>query len=195
MVSKQEQKERTRKRMLEAAGKSFREHGFDGVGVDGIASAAGATSGAFYAHFGSKGGAFKTALEQGLDEVLERLPEFYADHGDGWPQVFADYYLGAEHRDDRACGCAMTALSPDVIRSNSELKALYQEKMERVAALIASFLVTGSESERVDRAWAFLSALIGGLVISRAVENASAADRIATATKQAALSALLSDSA
>ena len=192
MVSKQEQKEKTRKRMLEAAGKSFREHGFDGVGVDGIASAAGATSGAFYAHFGSKGGAFKAALEQGLDEVLERLPEFYVDHGNEWPQVFADYYLGAEHREDLACGCAMTALSPDVTRSNSELKALYQEKMERVAALIASFLAFGSESERADRAWAFLSALIGGLVISRAVESAGTADRIAAATKEAAISALLS---
>ena len=62
MVSKQEQKEKTRKRMLEAAGKSFREHGFDGVGVDGIASAAGATSGAFYARRSSTGASTPTPM-------------------------------------------------------------------------------------------------------------------------------------
>lgn len=191
MVSKQEQKEKTRKRMLGAASRSFREHGFDGVGVDGIASAAGATSGAFYAHFGSKGGAFKAALEQGLDEVLERLPEFHAEHREDWPRVFADYYLGVEHRADRACGCAMTALSPDVIRSESELKALYQNKMEQIAALIASFLPAGGEPEKLSRAWAFLSALIGGLIISRAVEDDNVADLVAASAKRLALTALL----
>lgn len=187
MVSKQEQKEKTRKRMLDAAGRSFREHGFDGVGVDGIASAAGATSGAFYAHFGSKDGAFRAALEQGMDEVLERLPEFYADHGDGWPQVFVDYYLGAEHREDRACGCAMTALSPEVIRSKSDLKALYQDKMSQIATLVASFLGKGGKEQPTDLAWAFLSTLIGGLIVSRAVADKDVADHIAEASKNAAL--------
>jgi len=67
-------KEETRKRMLVAAGRSFRSYGYAGIGVSGIAKAAGVTSGAFYAHFGSKDGAFSADLEDGLDEVIENIP-------------------------------------------------------------------------------------------------------------------------
>ncbi len=48
----------SRKKMIQAAGAAFREHGVGGVGVDGLAKAADFTSGAFYFHFRSKLDAF-----------------------------------------------------------------------------------------------------------------------------------------
>ena len=45
----------TRERILTAAGRLFREHGVDGVGVDAVMREAGLTHGGFYAHFKSKG--------------------------------------------------------------------------------------------------------------------------------------------
>ena len=60
-------KEETHQRMLEAVGCGFRDRGYAGIGVDGLAKTAGVTSGAFYAHFGSKGEAFDVALAAGLD--------------------------------------------------------------------------------------------------------------------------------
>ena len=71
-----DQKEKTRQKMLEAAGRGFRKYGYAGIGVDGLAKAAGVTSGAFYSHFGSKDGAFEVALIAGLDEVIEGIPKF-----------------------------------------------------------------------------------------------------------------------
>src|SRR5256885_17044025 len=50
----QEESERNRKQILEVAGRLFRQHGFDGVGVDDLMKAAGFTHGGFYNHFGSK---------------------------------------------------------------------------------------------------------------------------------------------
>ncbi|MFT6461962.1 MAG: AcrR family transcriptional regulator [Maricaulis maris] len=189
MSKKQEQKEATRRRMLDAAGRTFREHGFDGIGVDGIAKQAEATSGAFYAHFGSKSGAFDAALDAGLDEVIERLPEFRATHGVGWVQAFADYYLGRAHRDDRACGCAMTALSPDVVRAGPETRARYEANMQRIADIISDGLAGDQVEDRQARAWAMLSALIGGLTLARAVADQKTADNIAGSAHAAALAA------
>ena len=63
-------KEETRKRILDAASRSFRTYGYTGVGVDGLAKEAAVTSGAFYSHFGSKSAGFDLALEAGLDEVI-----------------------------------------------------------------------------------------------------------------------------
>ena len=68
-------KAETRRKIIDAAGRGFRKHGYAGIGVDGLAKSAGVTSGAFYAHLGSKNGAFEVALEAGLDEVIEGVPD------------------------------------------------------------------------------------------------------------------------
>ena len=49
-----EQKAETRQHIVEAAGRLFRQHGIDAVGVDAIMHAAGLTHGGFYGHFPSK---------------------------------------------------------------------------------------------------------------------------------------------
>ena len=45
-------KQATRQRILEAAGRRFKQDGIDGAGVAAVMSDAGLTNGAFYAHFG-----------------------------------------------------------------------------------------------------------------------------------------------
>lgn len=189
MARNQERKEETRQRMLAAASRGFRSHGFAGIGVDGIAKAAGATSGAFYAHFGSKDGAFGAALDIGLDDVLENLAKFRKDAGSQWIQAFADYYLGRAHRDDLAGGCAMTTLSPEVARAAPETHAAYEAKMTKIADLIADGLAGGSRDERRARAWAVLGVLIGGLTIARAVRTPEVAEQIASSIRSAAVKA------
>ena len=47
-------KQATRQRILEAAGRRFKQEGIDGAGVAAVMSDAGLTNGAFYAHFASK---------------------------------------------------------------------------------------------------------------------------------------------
>src|SRR5207244_13509366 len=49
-----DQKRATRRRILEAAGRRFKEDGIDGAGIAVVMSDAGLTNGAFYAHFASK---------------------------------------------------------------------------------------------------------------------------------------------
>ena len=187
MTTKTSRKEQTRKKMIAAAGRSFREFGKDGVGVDAIAKEAGATSGAFYAHLGSKDAAFATALEAGLNEVIDAVPAFQEKHKEEWVEAFATYYLGKPHREDMVCGCAMTALSPDVVRSSDDIRALYEEKMSQIVDLIANGLSAQSAKERRDKAWTLLHLLIGGLTTARAVHSPDLQAKIARAAKRAAL--------
>src|SRR3954468_18640411 len=49
-----DQKQATRQRILEAAGRRFKQDGIDGAGVAAVMTDAGLTNGAFYAHFKSK---------------------------------------------------------------------------------------------------------------------------------------------
>ena len=189
MAQSPTKKEQTRARILNAASQSFRSNGYAGTGVDGIATAAGVTSGAFYAHFGSKDGAFEAALAAGLDEVIESIPNFQSEFGPDWVGAFADYYLGEAHRKDLACGCAMTTLSPEVARSDLDVHTAYEAKMNRIVGLIADGLNGDTKAARHARAWATLSTLIGGLTLSRAVANPDIANGIAAAARGAAVAA------
>lgn len=189
MTEKLTKREQTRLRILAAAGREFRSNGYAGIGVDGVAKAAGVTSGAFYAHFGSKNGAFVAALEAGLDEVIDAVPIFQKENRSDWVLAFADYYLGKPHRDDLACGCAMTTLSPEVARSSPELQAVYEEKMSKIVDSIVRGLAGKNEQDKIARAWAMLSTLIGGLTVSRAVHDNRTAETIANAVRTAAVTA------
>ncbi len=53
----------TRERLLRAAAELFASQGYDAVSVDEVAAAADRSSGALYAHFGSKHGLLKALLE------------------------------------------------------------------------------------------------------------------------------------
>lgn len=180
--------EATRAKLLESSGRAFRREGYAGIGVDSIAQDAGVTSGAFYSHLKSKNAAFRAALVSGLEDVLATLPAYRETHGDQWPVAFADYYLGLDHRLDLEGVCAMTSLTPDVVRADPEVQSEYVTLMERIVKEIARHLPGDEpEQDRETKAWAFLSALIGGLTLARAVGPSTAADEIERASKTAAL--------
>ena len=69
-LSREESKERTRERLLEAARQVFARAGYGGASVDAVAETAGFSKGAFYAHFGSKEAVFLELLDQHIEEDL-----------------------------------------------------------------------------------------------------------------------------
>jgi AcrR family transcriptional regulator len=69
MATQAERKDETRARLLAAAAAVFADRGIEGASVDAIAQAAERTSGALYAHFGSKEGLLIELLESWRNEV------------------------------------------------------------------------------------------------------------------------------
>lgn len=182
-------KQQTSARILTAASEGFRKNGYAGIGVDGIAKAAGVTSGAFYAHFGSKNGTFCAALIAGLDEVIESIPQFQKQHGLNWVQAFTEYYLSTAHRADMSGGCAMAALSPEVVRMQPDIHVIYEQKMTEITNLITYGLAGETQKDKQNRAWAMLGILIGGLTLARAVQSPKIANQIAGSIQSAAITA------
>lgn len=169
-------KEETRLKILNAVSRGFRKFGFSGIGVDGLAKLAGVTSGAFYGHLGSKNAAFEAALTVGLDEVIAAVPDFQQQHGRDWLHEFCHYYLGKRHRDDLECGCAMASLTTEVVRSDPHIQDIFESKMQQIAELMAEGLEGGTAENRLERTWAVLGILIGGLNFCRAVKQEKTAE-------------------
>jgi AcrR family transcriptional regulator len=70
-----EQRERTRQELIDAAAIVFAKHGYHGASVDQVAEAAGFTKGAVYSNFRSKEELFLELLEQQLDRSVELLEQ------------------------------------------------------------------------------------------------------------------------
>src|SRR2546425_1671945 len=68
-------KEETRERILRAAARAIRKHGYEGVGVADVMKEAGLTHGGFYAHFESRDALLAAAADQEGAESSERSEE------------------------------------------------------------------------------------------------------------------------
>lgn len=190
-------KEQTKQRIIEAAGKGIREHGYAGIGVDGVAKAAGVTSGAIYGNFGSKGKVFEATVSAGMKAFVDGVHTWQNSEGEGWILPFIDWYLSRDRRDNLAEGCALPGLSADVARANREVHQAYEEQLNALVSAVAQGLIGVKTERREQLAWALLSTLAGTVLMSRAVDDPALADQIAQAgsvtAKQLVASALTSE--
>lgn len=180
-VSK-EYKETARRKMVEAAGRGFRQSGYGGLGVDGLAKVAGVTSGAFYGHFKSKDEAFRAATVQGMVDYRENVKKLQAAHGQAWLAHFLDYYLGDTHIHQVDASCAVPALSADVMRADPKTKAEYEMLLEQIASTIAQ----GLPRPDIHTARALMALLSGAVLMARAVADKKSARIIAKSSRKAA---------
>jgi TetR/AcrR family transcriptional regulator, transcriptional repressor for nem operon len=180
-------KEEAHARMITAVGRGFRKRGYGGVGVDGLAKEADVTSGAFYGHFKSKEDAFDEVVAAGIGQLTTSILALREAHGTEWINVYVDRYLGEKRTCDLGESCALQSLSSEVGRSDSRIKSTYQREITQVAQTVADGFGGGSAKERLDRAWAFLAILSGGVTMARAVDDASVSEAIAKGARKAAL--------
>lgn len=179
-------KEESRARIVDAAGRGFRSHGYGGIGVDGLAREAGVTHGGFYGHFSSKAEAFKAAVVSGLQSLRAGVEAVRAEQGKHWISAFVAFYMGPKRTCTLADACTLPSLSAEIERSDPAIRDAYQAELQGVMESIAAGLPAGSDSERTAQAWVLLSLLAGGVTLARAVPDPAVAEQIATAVQRAA---------
>lgn len=158
---------------MRAGARSLKESGFNGIGVDGLAGAAGVTSGAFYSNFANKEAMLEAVIEAGLGEpLLTETESTTRTAGRARLISFIEDYLSADHSMDSAAGCVMPALSADVSRAGPQVKRAYQRKMLALVDRIAG-LLDGDEPDRHQRAWSIVALIVGAVLVSRAIPEES----------------------
>jgi AcrR family transcriptional regulator len=182
-------KEQAKARILAAVGRGFRKRGYGGIGVDGLAKEAEVTSGALYGHFASKEAAFKEAVVTGIDELRAGVEALRAEHGARWVEAFVDFYLGHRRVCDLSESCALQSLTPEVQRADTETRAAFEAEMTRVARAVADGLPGSSDADRLQRAWALLAILSGGVTLARAVADPALSNSIAASIRSSAIAA------
>jgi TetR/AcrR family transcriptional regulator, transcriptional repressor for nem operon len=160
-------------RIVKEASRLFRERGFDSVTVGEIMKAAGLTHGAFYAHFGSKQELQEAAIAYGQGVTAGRVQS--SGTTKKGRRTYADRYLSQRHRDNPGDGCTMAALTQEVARSTPELKAAFEQGFEKILSATG-----GNRKDAIFQT----AALLGGVVLARAVKNDQLSNEILEAVRQ-----------
>lgn len=169
-VSRQ-QAEENRRRVVETAGRLFREKGFNGIGVADLMNEAGLTHGGFYGQFASKEELAAEACTDTLTVAAarwERLAERSPEEALG---RIVGFYLSAAHRDGSANGCPIAALAVDAGRQGGPVRRAFTAGLRPFVETLARLLPGRAEAERRRKALATLSGLVGALILARAVED------------------------
>ncbi len=190
---------RTRRRIVEAAGRELRARGIDAVGVAELMGAAGLTHGGFYRHFASKADLVGEACAAGVEEMLARVRTLQIEHGADANTELARTYLSPEHRDDLAGGCAVAALAGEMGRQDEPTRARFTAGLRAVvtalsAAAPASPPAGGDEDDAVRgsppapagpaaEALTLLASLVGGMILARAVNDPALSEAILSAVR------------
>jgi TetR/AcrR family transcriptional regulator, transcriptional repressor for nem operon len=184
-------KERTRERIVQVAARALRRVGFDGVGVAEVMNEAGLTHGGFYSHFASRDALLVEALDAAAGESLAALERSADGVGGGSDRLvaFVDRYLSDEHADHPEAGCTLAALGTETWRQSGEVRAVATRRLTQFSKLLEAQL-PGAAAERRERAQAMIATLVGSLLISRLVTDASLGRSFRKAARRALRAAL-----
>jgi TetR/AcrR family transcriptional regulator, transcriptional repressor for nem operon len=185
-----DQKQATRQRILEAAGRRFKQDGIDGAGIAAVMSDAGLTNGAFYAHFASKEDLVANVLADQLHAQHQSLDAQPSDRTG--LAAFIRSYLSLQHRDECADGCPSAALLDEIARRPAATRQVFTDELIDEIDDIASRLdPTDIESARTD-ALTIFGLMIGTLQLARALTDRDLSDQLLAQGVKTAL-ALLED--
>jgi TetR/AcrR family transcriptional regulator, transcriptional repressor for nem operon len=175
MRKSKEEAAETRKRIVRAAAREFREQGIVATGLADLMKAAGLTHGGFYKHFASKDQLVAEATVAAMDSILEELSAHPTVNS-----VVAEY-LSTRHRDNPASGCPLAALGDELARSDKKARAAATAGFVRLVDILA-----GKAHTADVRRQALVAAvtMIGAVTMSRVVSDSKLSAEILGAAKK-----------
>jgi len=180
MAKRARRKQESLERILNVASRRLREDGLSGAAIAPVMEEAGLTHGAFYSHFADKDELARRAFEHAVDKGQPRWFESGRQKKESWShrlKRLAAAYLSPEHRDDRANGCAIGALVSQVPGATDAFRQSYRARVDTTLQMICG-QGGAIDEERLDDAMVLLALCIGGLNLSRAIDDPELSDRI-----------------
>jgi AcrR family transcriptional regulator len=185
MIKVGSKKEETRERILRAAARAIREHGYEGLGVADVMKAAGLTHGGFYAHFESRDALLAAASDQAGAESIEKLTRAIAAAKPGQElMALIDAYLSEAHVFAPEQVCSIAAAGSELPRQEAAVRRAASRRIKDLIGLIERQFPEWGRGAAHDKAIGIAAALVGALVLARAVDDAQLSNRIRKAVRE-----------
>lgn len=171
-----------RERILDVAAQLFREKGFDGIGIADLMKSAGLTHGGFYNQFASKEDLAAQATARAIEQNGEYWAKVFDSEADPW-RVYVERYLSSAHRDNPGNGCTFAALGAEAHRHDPAVAKAFTEGLQQTFDRLEAVVPEMGPGTSRQRAITAMAALVGALVMARAVDNPDFSGEIVDAVR------------
>jgi TetR/AcrR family transcriptional regulator, transcriptional repressor for nem operon len=178
MKVSREQAAANRERIVEVAGRLFRENGFDGIGVADLMKAAGLTHGGFYGHFKSKDDLAGEACSRAMARASERWTALVRMSPGSARAEIVKQYLSESHCDGPGKGCLLAALGSDAGRQGRPIRRAFRKGLGSLVDVLAKVAPGRSSAAKRKQALADMAQMVGAIVLARAVDDRTLAKEI-----------------
>lgn len=179
-------KEETHDRIVEAAARAIRRHGYAGLGVAEVMKDAGLTHGGFYAHFESRDALLVEALERAgrsSADSIARSAAQRAAQGISAFRALVEAYLADRHLVSMDSGCPVAALGSDMPRQSELVR---EASAQRVRGLVGRVTAALPDAHHAA-AGVITGTLVGSLQLARALGNTPEGRALLSSARQALL--------
>lgn len=192
-MTRAEQKQATKERLLQAASRRLKTQGIKGTSVQAVMGDANLTHGAFYTYFDDKDHMVAESLRWAVDQSHHRVQAMLPPAANARERLagFLRFYLSPQHRDAVAEGCPIASLSRDFAQASPKFRHEFAKGMaETIEHRRKLFSAPGAPLSR--ETWmAAMSTYVGALVLSRACEGEPLSDQFLEAAHNFLTQALL----
>ena len=180
---------KVKERIVSSARRLFNRRGFNAVSIDNIMAEAGLTRGSFYTYFDSKSALYAESMTRIVyDEPVPRADGVSIDPRS--PHVAAQIareYLSPRGFEEMDGGCPLIALPGDIGSTDPRVRIAFENALRLMVDIFEQGLARKGQPAR-NRALAISALCVGGMVLSRSIEDRALADEV----RQAALAVVLS---
>ncbi|MFL6710633.1 MAG: TetR/AcrR family transcriptional regulator [Massilia sp.] len=174
-----EQAAKNREHVVDTAARLFRERGYDGIGVADLMKEAGLTHGGFYGNFASKEHLMAEACQRAFAASAERWGAIVEGEGPAALDTITGNYLSRRHVEHPGQGCAVAALGADAARLSPPVRAAMTDGVKGQIDTLA-VLAGGDRQEAIAR----YAAMVGALLLARAVDDPTLSDEILASVRE-----------
>ena len=182
MAWQAEHKNTTRQRILSSAAKLFALNGYEEISINQVMADAGLTRGAFYSHFKSKSELHAEAIMNSANEISTFFTNTTTDD-------FIKSYLSTNHKEGEFVRCPLAFMIGDVTQREAEVRDTYTKVFKGfVNNLIKADMKQNIDDESENKSQQVMIEalqkavlLIGGISISRAINDDELADQLLAA--------------
>jgi TetR/AcrR family transcriptional regulator, transcriptional repressor for nem operon len=170
-------KEASHERIVSVAARAIRRSGYAGTGVADIMKEAGLTHGAFYAHFASREAMLAEAATRACAESAAGVSGVVANMtGDQALKTMLAAYLSPQHLEQIETGCPLSALGSETVRQAPEVRRATTQHVKAMVDLVARQSPDWGQPAAHERALLTIAAMVGTLVLARAVDEPALSD-------------------
>jgi TetR/AcrR family transcriptional regulator, transcriptional repressor for nem operon len=165
-------KQASHERIVSVASRAIRRSGYAGTGVADIMKEAGLTHGAFYAHFPSREAMLAEAASRACAESAAGVSGVVAGVPAGQAlKTMLSAYLSQQHLEQIETGCPLAALGSETVRQAPEVRHATTQHVKAMVDLVARQSPDWGQPAAHERALLTIAAMVGTLVLARAVDE------------------------